>query len=48
MNSFLKSHGLNMADAAIAASAKYIGASLYALNEKHFPMRDIDVIVPYL
>lgn len=47
MNGYLKSHGLNMADAVIAASAKCIGASLYTLNKKHFPMRDINIIVPY-
>lgn len=48
MNNYAKSHGLNIADAIIAASAKCIGASLYTLNKKHFPMQDVDIIVPYV
>lgn len=47
MNRYRKSHGINMADAIIAASAKFIDAKLYTLNIKHFPMKDIDVIRPY-
>lgn len=47
MNKYAKSHGINTADAIIAASAKQLNASLYTLNEKHFPMQDVRVIVPY-
>jgi len=44
---YRKSHGINTADAIIAASTLVRGAVLYTLNEKHFPMSDITVIKPY-
>jgi len=44
--SFAKSHGVNLPDALIAASAKEYGLSLATLNLKHFPMFK-DVFVPY-
>ena len=47
MNKYAKSHGINTADAIIAASAKYMDASLYTLNTRHFPMEDIKVAAPY-
>ncbi len=47
MNKYRKSHGINMADAIIAASTKYTDAKLYTLNTKHYPMSDIEVIKPY-
>lgn len=47
MNLYRKSHGINTAYAIIAASALVRGATLYTLNEKHFPMNDIKVIKPY-
>jgi predicted nucleic acid-binding protein len=47
MNIYRKSHGINIADAIIAASAKSINAKLYTLNKKHYPMVDIEVIKPY-
>jgi predicted nucleic acid-binding protein len=47
MNQYRKSHGINMADAIIAATARKTGAKLYTLNQKHYPMTDIDVIKPY-
>lgn len=47
MNKYRKSHGINMGDAIIAASAKHLNAKLYTLNTKHFPMKDIDVVRPY-
>lgn len=47
MNKYRNSHGINMADAIVAASAKCLNAKLYTLNTKHFPMKDIDVIRPY-
>jgi predicted nucleic acid-binding protein len=31
----------------IAASAKSVGATLVTLNAKHFPMKDITVLMPY-
>ena len=47
MNLYRKSHGINMADAIIAATARNAGAKLYTLNQKHYPMTDIDIIKPY-
>ena len=47
MNLYRKSHGINTADAIIAASALARGAVLYTLNNRHFPMNDIKVIKPY-
>ncbi len=43
---FLKSHGVGIADAVIAATAEAEGATLVTLNQKHFPMLS-KVIVPY-
>lgn len=47
LNQYMKSHGLTPADAIIAASAKKCNATVYSLNIRHFPMTDIDVVVPY-
>jgi len=47
MSIYRKSHGINTADAIIAASAMVREAVLYTLNKKHFPMDDIKVIKPY-
>jgi predicted nucleic acid-binding protein len=44
---FRKSHGINLADAIIAASARQTGADLYSLDQKHYPMSEIKVIKPY-
>ena len=33
--------------ALIAASAKRAGAILVTLNQKHYPMKDIEVRIPY-
>jgi predicted nucleic acid-binding protein len=47
MSLYRKSHGINTADAIIAASALARGAVIYTLNDRHFPMDDIKVIKPY-
>lgn len=47
MNKYMKSHGLNVPDAIIAAASIKLDASLYTLNTKHFPMKDIKVFKPY-
>jgi predicted nucleic acid-binding protein len=47
LNKYRKSHGINMADAIIAATAKLTDSKLYTLNTKHYPMSDIEVIKPY-
>jgi hypothetical protein len=44
---FSSSHGLLLPDALVAASAKGIGAVLVSLNKKHYPMKDVEVQVPY-
>jgi predicted nucleic acid-binding protein len=43
---FGKSHGVGLADALIAATAKKEHAHLVTSNHKHFPML-ADVVVPY-
>lgn len=43
---YLKSHGLEIADAIIAATAQIEGSELVTLNKKHFPMFS-SVVVPY-
>ena len=44
---FWKSHRLPLPDALIAATARLAEVTLATLNEKHFPMRDVRVLVPY-
>ena len=46
-NKFYGSHSLLLPDALIAASAKKVGAVLFTLNEKHYPMKDIEIHIPY-
>ncbi|MBI5651519.1 MAG: type II toxin-antitoxin system VapC family toxin [Chloroflexi bacterium] len=41
LNQFRKSHGLELADALIAASAYHFQAVLITLNGRHYPMSDI-------
>ncbi len=43
---FLKSHSLSIADALIAATAKFADAVLVTNNIRHFPMEDIGKIKP--
>jgi predicted nucleic acid-binding protein len=43
---FRPSHGTDLLDALIAATAKRAGARLATVNRKHFPMLD-DLLVPY-
>lgn len=44
---FYSSHGLFLPDALIAASAKRAEATLITLNKKHYPMKDIEIQIPY-
>jgi predicted nucleic acid-binding protein len=41
MSRFGKSHGVEVADALIAAGAFDLGATLWTRNRKHYPMPDI-------
>jgi len=41
------SHGVLLLDALIAATAVRHGRTLYTLNRKHYPMQEVQVIVPY-
>jgi len=41
LHRYRKSHGVEVADATIAASAAQTGAMLWTRNRKHFPMKDI-------
>lgn len=43
---YRRSHGVQLADALIAATARMREASLVTRNARHFPMLD-DVVVPY-
>lgn len=43
---YRKSHGVQLADALIAATAEEMDAELFTLNTKHFPMLT-DVKAPY-
>ena len=43
---YSKSHGVGLADALIAATAKHELCTLVTLNRKHFPMLD-NVLIPY-
>lgn len=41
------SHGLEVPDALIAATAKQHGLVLATLNRRHYPMDDLAVVTPY-
>jgi predicted nucleic acid-binding protein len=45
-NRFFKSHGMGLADAMIAATAKEHGSTVISLNQKHFSMLD-NLLIPY-
>ena len=44
LNRYRPSHGVQLADAVIAASAKRYDLRLWTLNRKHFPMDDITLL----
>jgi len=41
---YRKSHGVELADALIAASAAARGAVVWTRNRKHYPMRDVEFL----
>ena len=47
LRQFRRSHGLELGDALIAATALHHGAELITRNLKHYPMTDITVVAPY-
>ena len=44
---FRHSHGIELGDALIAASAQEFDAEIITRNKKHYPMPDISITVPY-
>ncbi|MEX2525974.1 MAG: type II toxin-antitoxin system VapC family toxin [Gammaproteobacteria bacterium] len=42
-----RSHGVLLPDVLIAATARIHKKPLYTLNDKHYPMDDIRIVVPY-
>mgnify|MGYP001626268713 CR=1 FL=1 len=47
MAEYSKTHGLTLADALIAATAKVMGARLVTIDKDFFPMKDLRIHVPY-
>lgn len=47
LNEFRAEKQIELADALIAATASIAGAELITRNVKHYPMQDVQVIVPY-
>jgi predicted nucleic acid-binding protein len=45
---YLRSHGLALPDALIAATAFVAGADLITRNARHYPMADLKVVEPYV
>lgn len=41
------SHGVGIADALVAATARHLGVPLVTRDKRHFPMDDLEVVVPY-
>jgi predicted nucleic acid-binding protein len=46
LKTYSKSHGVELGDALIAACSKNEGLSLWTLNRKHYPMKDIKFFSP--
>jgi hypothetical protein len=46
MQKYSKSHGLELGDALIAASASAAGLCLWTLNKKHYPMPEVRLFYP--
>ncbi|MBU2611001.1 MAG: type II toxin-antitoxin system VapC family toxin [Chloroflexi bacterium] len=47
LNQYGAPHRLDLGDALIAATARHMDAVLYTRNDRHYPMGDIVVKVPY-
>jgi predicted nucleic acid-binding protein len=46
LQKYSKSHSLELGDALIAASARVADLSLWTINKKHYPMREIRLFTP--
>ncbi|MBI3031345.1 MAG: type II toxin-antitoxin system VapC family toxin [Candidatus Rokubacteria bacterium] len=46
MKAYSRSHGVELADALVAATAHFSGLPLWTLNKRHYPMRDIRFFSP--
>jgi hypothetical protein len=46
LSCYARSHGIEIADALIAAAASTAGLSLWTLNRKHYPMEDLRLYNP--
>ncbi|MBZ5564450.1 MAG: type II toxin-antitoxin system VapC family toxin [Acidobacteriia bacterium] len=47
LRAYQRSHGLELGDALVAATALATGATLITRNTKHYPMPQIEVLRPY-
>lgn len=47
LQKYAREHRLDLGDALIAATAKLTGSPVYTRNIRHYPMDDIQVVVPY-
>lgn len=47
LNQFRKTHGIEIGDALMAATAKMSKMALVTRNIKHYPMKDIKISIPY-
>ena len=46
LKAYSRSHGVELADALIAATAHFNRIPLWTLNKRHYPMRDVRFFVP--
>jgi hypothetical protein len=47
LRAYQRSHGVELGDALVAATALAVGATLITRNVKHYPMRQVEVLRPY-